>query len=119
MCAHVSFAILAYLFCGQVGFKGWPDDEPVGPVTQIVMENVNSDVIVLEKSDAKSNESPDIFSVSDLDPSHLTRRAKKKPPLLFMSIPPLFCFPQVLAGVIHQIGSHPRKKIRLLSRAIH
>jgi hypothetical protein len=60
MCAHISFAILAYLFCGQVGFKGWPDGEPVGPVTQIVMENVNSDVIVLEKSDTKSNEPPGI-----------------------------------------------------------
>ena len=43
------------------------DDEPAG-TTQVVAEKPgNNDVVVLERSDAKTNESSDIFSVSDLD----------------------------------------------------
>ena len=43
------------------------DDEPAS-VPQVVTEKPrNHDVVVLEKSDTKNNQSPDIISVSDMD----------------------------------------------------
>ena len=44
------------------------DNEPAG-IPQIVTKKPrdSSDIVVLENSDAESNESPDIISVSDLD----------------------------------------------------
>jgi len=44
------------------------DDEPASP-RQVVTKKPrdSSDIVVLENSDAKSNESPDIISVSDID----------------------------------------------------
>ena len=44
------------------------DDEPASP-PQVVTKKprVDSDIVVLENSDAKSNEPSDILSVSDLD----------------------------------------------------
>jgi len=43
------------------------DDDPAS-VPQVVTEKSgNSDVVILEKSDAKSNEPSDVLSVSDLD----------------------------------------------------
>ena len=43
------------------------DDEPAGVPQAITEKPRDNDVIVLEKSDAKSNEHSDIISVSDLD----------------------------------------------------
>ena len=44
------------------------DDEPASPPQAMTNKPRNSsDIVVLENSDAKSNESPDIISVSDLD----------------------------------------------------
>ena len=45
-----------------------PDDEPAGD-PQVVTKKPrnNSDIVVLESSDAKINHPPDIVSVSDLD----------------------------------------------------
>jgi len=44
------------------------DDEPASaPQTMTKKPRDSSDIVVLENSDAKSNESPDIISVSDLD----------------------------------------------------
>jgi len=45
-----------------------PDDEPANaPQVTTEKSGTNSDVIILESSDTKGNESPDIISVSDLD----------------------------------------------------
>ena len=43
------------------------DDEPAGIPQAVTEKPRDSDVVVLEKSDAKSNEPSDIISVSDLD----------------------------------------------------
>jgi len=43
------------------------DDEPAGDSQAVTEKPRDNDVVVLEKSDAKSNESSDITSVSDLD----------------------------------------------------
>ena len=45
-----------------------PDDEPAAD-PRVVTEKPrnNSDIVVLKNSDAKSNDSPDIVSISDLD----------------------------------------------------
>ena len=43
------------------------DDEPAS-VPQVVSEKLkDDDAVVIERSDAKSHESPDVFSVSDMD----------------------------------------------------
>ena len=46
-----------------------PDDEPAGRAAQVATEKPrnNSDVVVIENSDAKSNEPSDIIFISDLD----------------------------------------------------
>jgi len=44
-----------------------PDDQPASVPQPVTEELGNSDAPILEKSDAKSNESSDILSVSDLD----------------------------------------------------
>ena len=43
------------------------DDEPASAQVVTMKPRDNSDIVVLENSDAESNESPDIISVSDLD----------------------------------------------------
>jgi len=43
------------------------DDEPAGVPQAVTEKPRDNDVVVLKKSDAKSNESSDIISVSDLD----------------------------------------------------
>jgi len=43
------------------------DDEPAGVPQAVAEKSRDNDVVVLEKSDAKGNESSDIISVSDLD----------------------------------------------------
>ena len=44
-----------------------PDDEPAGTPQVVTEKPRNGNTVVLEKSDARSNESSDILSVSDLD----------------------------------------------------
>jgi len=44
-----------------------PDDEPTSTPQAVTEKPRDNDVVVLEKSDAKSNEPSDIISVSDLD----------------------------------------------------
>ena len=44
-----------------------PDDEPTAVPQAVTEKPRDNDVVVLEKSDAKSNESSEIISVSDLD----------------------------------------------------
>jgi hypothetical protein len=44
-----------------------PDDDPVSTPQVVTEKPRDKDVVVLEKLDAKGNESSDILSVSDLD----------------------------------------------------